>query len=65
MSKPFCHTRTKTVSGVKVSADDIYLMVCLHRYQRMSCEKIARRFGLPQGRVRDIIARNGYGGCCG
>ena len=51
--------------GRKIRADDIYLMVCLHRYQRMSCAKIARRFGLPPGKVRDLIARNSYGGSCG
>ncbi len=59
------HSSFGTAGNRKISADDIYLMVCLHRYQRMSCAKIARRFGLPMDKVRDIIARNSYGGSCG
>lgn len=48
-----------------ISDDDIYLMVCLHRYQKKSCEQIARRFGLTAGVVKDIIGRRSNSGCCG
>ena len=49
----------------ELTDEDIYLMVCLHRYQRKSCEQIARQFGVSQGKVKDLIARRSNSGCCG
>ncbi len=54
-----------SLANKKISDEDIYLMFMLHRHQRMSCEKIARKFGLSTGKVRDIIARRVNSGCCG
>ena len=48
-----------------ITHDDVYLMVMLHSYQRQSCERIARRFGLTRAQVYDLLARRQVGGCCG
>lgn len=56
---------TSSAANQEITDEDIYLMVCLHRYQHKSCEQIARRFGLSQGKVKDIIARRAGSGCCG
>ena len=60
--------RTSSIAGSPsrdITDEDIYLMFCLHRYQRMTCEKIARRFGISRGKVKDLIARRANSGCCG
>ena len=53
--------------AVKAPVDDetIYLMMMLHKYQRVSCRDLARRFGISEGQAYDIIARRQIGGCCG
>ena len=48
-----------------LSDEDIYLMFMLHRYQRKSCDQLARRFGISRARVYDLLARRQVGGCCG
>ena len=40
-------------------------MVMLHKYKRMSCQQLAKRFGITSGQAADIIARRAIGGCCG
>ena len=40
-------------------------MFMLHRYQRKSCDQLARRFGISRARVYDLLARRQVGGCCG
>ncbi|MEM7209119.1 MAG: hypothetical protein AAF434_14950 [Pseudomonadota bacterium] len=44
--------------------ETIYLMM-LHKYQRVSCRDLARRFGITQGQAYNIIAKRQIGGCCG
>jgi hypothetical protein len=58
-TSPLC----KPVPGL--SNDDIYMMVMLYQYQKVSIDKLARRFGITSGQVRNIISRRSIGGCCG
>ena len=48
-----------------ISADDVYLMVMLHKYQRKSCAQIARQFGITRDQTYNILAKKSVGGCCG
>lgn len=48
-----------------LSDEETYLMVMLHKYKRMSCQQLAKRFGITSGQAADIIARRAIGGCCG
>lgn len=53
------------VSGRPLTDDDIYMIMMLHQYQRMSSRDIARKFDITTARVRDIVARRSGSGCCG
>lgn len=58
-SSPLC----KSVPGL--SDEDVYLMVMLYQYQKVSIDKLARKFGITSGQVRNIMSRRSVGGCCG
>ena len=49
----------------KLTDEDVYRMVMMHRYQRKSCAQLARAFGVSAAEAYDIIARRQVGGCCG
>ena len=49
----------------KLTDEDVYKMVMLHRYQRKTCEQLARQFGITRAQAYDLIARHQVGGCCG
>jgi len=53
----------KPVPGL--SDEDVYLMVMLYQYQKVSIDKLARKFGITTGQVRNIMSRRSVGGCCG
>ncbi len=48
-----------------LSDEDVYLMVMLFQYQKVSIDKLVRKFGITSGQVRNIINRRSVGGCCG
>ena len=58
-TSPLC----KPIPGL--SDEDTYLMIMLYQYQKVSIDKLARKFGLTSGQVRNIINRRAIGGCCG
>ena len=58
-SSPLC----KPVPSL--SDEDVYLMVMLYQYQKVSIDKLARKFGITSGQVRNIMNRRSVGGCCG
>ena len=47
-----------------ITDEDIYHMLMLHKYQRLSLRRIAQRFSLAESEVRTIGRRTG-GSCCG
>ena len=48
-----------------ITDEDIYHMLMLHKYQRLSLRRIAQRFSLTESEVRTIIGRRTGGSCCG
>jgi hypothetical protein len=48
-----------------ITDEDIYHMLMLHKYQRVSLRKIAQKFSLTETDVRTIIGRRTGGSCCG
>jgi len=48
-----------------ITDEDIYHMVMMHKYQRVSLARIARKFSLSVADVRTIIGRRTGGSCCG
>ena len=48
-----------------ITDEDIYHMLILHKYQRLSLRRIAQRFSLAESEVRTIIGRRTGGSCCG
>ena len=50
---------------VKLTDEDVYKMMMLHKYQRKTCAQLARQFGISRAQAYDIIARRQIGGCCG
>lgn len=63
-------SRTKTRPGKStlpgnLTADDVYKMVMLHKYQRKSCSHLAKQFGITRGQAYDILSSRQVGGCCG
>lgn len=48
-----------------ITDEDIYHMLMLHKYQRLSLRRIAQRFSLAESEVRTIIGRRTGGSCCG
>ena len=48
-----------------ITDEDIYHMLMLHKYQRLSLRRIAQRFSLTESEVRTIIGRRSGGSCCG
>jgi transposase len=62
---PACQNSSRRRLPGKLTDDDVYLMMMLHRYQRKSCEQLARKFGISRAQVYDLLARRQVGGCCG
>ena len=56
---------SKTSYPGNLTADDIYKMMMLHKYQRKSCTKLAQQFGITRSQAYDILSRRQIGGCCG
>jgi hypothetical protein len=56
--------RQQTLPG-KLTDEDVYKIIMLHKYQRKSCAQIARQFGITRAQAYDILARRQVGGCCG
>lgn len=48
-----------------ITDEDIYHMLMLHKYQRVSLRRIAQKFSLDVSQVRTIIGRRSGGSCCG
>lgn len=48
-----------------ITDEDIYHMLMLHKYQRLSLRRIAQRFSLMETEVRTIVGRRSGGSCCG
>jgi len=48
-----------------ITDEDIYHMLMLHKYQRISLRRIANKFSLTETEVRTIIGRRTGGSCCG
>ncbi len=48
-----------------ITDEDIYHMLMMHKYQRVSLGKIAGKFSLSVTDVRTIIGRRTGGSCCG
>ena len=48
-----------------ITDEDIYHMLMLHKYQRISLRRIANKFALTETEVRTIIGRRTGGSCCG
>jgi len=57
--------RCCTVLPGKLTDEDVYKMMMLHKYQRKSCAQLAREFGITQGDAYNLIAKRQIGGCCG
>ena len=57
--------RSRAALPGKLTHDDVYLMMMLHKYQRKSCAQLARQFGITRAQAYDLIARRQIGGCCG
>jgi len=61
--------RTNANSGIDsnfgLSDEDIYTLVMLHRYQKLSIYKIGQRFGISAAKVRKLISRRSRSDCCG
>jgi hypothetical protein len=45
--------------------EDVYKMMMLHKYQRKSCNQLARQFGITRAETYDLLAKRQVGGCCG
>ena len=48
-----------------ITDEDIYHMLMLHKYQRLTLRRIAQRFSLMETEVRTIVGRRSGGSCCG
>jgi len=48
-----------------ITDEDIYHMLMLHKYQRVTLRRIAQKFSLTESEVRTIIGRRSGGSCCG
>ncbi len=51
--------------GRPITDEDIYTMLMLYQYQRLSVAAIARRYRLSVARVRELLGRRLSGSCCG
>jgi len=60
-----CSSRRNRRLPRNLTDDDVYLMMMLHKYQRKSCDQLARQFGITRAQVYDLLARRQIGGCCG
>ena len=60
-----CNSRSKICLPGKLTDEDVYKMIMLHRYQRKTCEQLARQFGITRAQAYDLITRRQVGGCCG
>ncbi len=65
MAGRIAHTYIRKDTKRPLTDEDIYHMLMLHKYQRVSLSKIATRFGLSVTQVRNIIGRRSGGSCCG
>ena len=52
-------------NGRAITSEDIYTMVMLYTYQKMSVEKIARRYAIRSTDARTLIGKRTGGSCCG
>lgn len=57
--------KNRNTASVRLTDDDVYMIMMLHQNQNMSSRDIARKFGISTARVRDIVARRAGGSCCG
>ena len=59
--------RSKMTKGLpaNITADDVYHMMMLHKYQRKSVDQIARQFKITRHQAYDLLAKRQIGGCCG
>lgn len=64
MRRP-CGPRSRKPLPGNLTDEDVYKMVMMHRYQRISCAQLARLFRISTAQAYDIIARRQVGGCCG
>ena len=48
-----------------ITDEDIYHMLMLYKYQRVTLRRIAQQFSLTETQVRTIIGRRSGGSCCG
>lgn len=48
-----------------VTDEDIYHMLMLYKYQRVSIRRLAKKFSLAEADVRTLIGRRTGGSCCG
>ena len=63
--KQTCTARRREQLPGKLTHEDVYTMMMLHKYQRKSCSQLARQFGITRAEAYDLIARRQIGGCCG
>ena len=52
-------------NGKPITAEDIYRMVLLYHYHKMSIDKIARKFSIESIQARVLIGKRSSGSCCG
>jgi hypothetical protein len=55
----------KTDYPGNLTADEVYKMIMLHKYQRKSCSQLAQQFGITRGQAYNILSSCQVGGCCG
>ena len=48
-----------------ITADDVYHMMMLHKYQRKTVDQIARQFKITRSEAYNVLAKRQVGGCCG
>lgn len=57
--------KNRNTGPLRLTDDDVYMIMMLYQNQNMSSRDIARKFGITTARVRDIVARRAGGSCCG
>jgi len=48
-----------------ITDEDIYHMLMLYKYQRLTLRRIAQKYSLTETEVRTIVGRRSGGSCCG
>jgi len=59
--KSFIHS----TNGLKVTDDEIYILVMLYTYQHKSIDFLARKFNISSPVAKEIIIRSRFGLACG